>query len=404
MGSVESYDTAGGRRYRVRYRKPDHRQAAKRGFRTKRDAERFLITVESQMLTGDFIDPASSRVTVGELGPDWLDVKRMKLKPSSYKQLDDAWRVYVEPRWGAVELGAISHSDVQKWLTEVSAGTARTARRFHPRTASQASRPKSATVVIRAYGVLAAVLDVAVRDRRIPRNPARGVDLPRKNKKGHRYLTHAEVDRLAHAAGQDHSTVVYVAAYTGLRWGELSALRVRDLNLPRRRLAVNENAVRVGSDLHVGSPKTHELRSVGFPEFLSEPLAEAAVGKAAHALLFGEGETHLQRPRSSGASRSWFMRALADAGLPRMTIHDLRHTAASLAIASGANVKAVQRMLGHASAAMTLDVYADLFDDDLDAVSAAMNRARSAALVSRMCPDETRDSSSTSRDPGVFKG
>ena len=82
------------------------------------------------------------------------------------------------------------------------------------------------------------------------------------------------------------------------------------------------------------------------------------------------------------------MRALADAGLPRMTVHDLRHTAASLAIASGANVKAVQRMLGHASAAMTLDVYADLFDDDVDTVSAALDRARSAALVSKLCPFE----------------
>ena len=58
-----------------------------------------------------------------------------------------------------------------------------------------------------------------------------------------------------------------------------------------------------------------------------------------------------------------------------MTVHDLRHTAASLAVSAGANVKAVQRMLGHASAAMTLDVYADLFDDDLDAVAQALDTA-----------------------------
>jgi integrase len=174
--------------------------------------------------------------------------------------------------------------------------------------------------------------------------------------------------------------------YTGLRWGELSALRVRDLDLERRRLSVNENAVRVGSELHVGSSKTHELRSVGFPNFLAEPLDELASGMEPRALLFGDGDDPIQRPRSSGASRSWFMRALTDAGLPRMTVHDLRHTAASLAIASGANVKAVQRMLGHASAAMTLDVYADLFDDDVDAVSAALDRARLTALVSKSRP------------------
>ena len=71
-----------------------------------------------------------------------------------------------------------------------------------------------------------------------------------------------------------------------------------------------------------------------------------------------------------------------------MTIHDLRHTAASLAVASGANVKAVQKMLGHASAAMTLDVYTDLFDDDLDAVAVRINDAAVAASVSKMWPRE----------------
>ena len=74
----------------------------------------------------------------------------------------------------------------------------------------------------------------------------------------------------------------------------------------------------------------------------------------------------------------------ADATFQRITPHDLRHTTASLAISAGANVKAVQRMLGHASAAMTLDTYADLFDDDLDAVGTALNHAADAASVGRM--------------------
>ena len=142
----------------------------------------------------------------------------------------------------------------------------------------------------------------------------------------------------------------------------------------------------VGSELHVGSPKTHELRSDGYPHFLAQPLGELAEGKEPRALLFGGGDESMQRPRSSGASRSWFMRALLNAGLPRMTVHDLRHTAASLAIASGANLKAVQRMLGHASAAMTFDVYADLFDDDVDAVSAELDQARTTAIVSKPRP------------------
>lgn len=82
----------------------------------------------------------------------------------------------------------------------------------------------------------------------------------------------------------------------------------------------------------------------------------------------------------------WFWSAVQRARLehptfPEVTPHDLRHTAASLAISSGANPKAVQRMLGHASAAMTLDTYADLFEDDLDAVSDRMDKVRTDAFV-----------------------
>lgn len=83
----------------------------------------------------------------------------------------------------------------------------------------------------------------------------------------------------------------------------------------------------------------------------------------------------------------------ADEHFPRVTPHDLRHTAASLAISAGANVKAVQTMLGHASAAMTLDRYADLFPDDLDAVAVALNKSRrkavkKAARGNRMATDQ----------------
>jgi integrase len=72
---------------------------------------------------------------------------------------------------------------------------------------------------------------------------------------------------------------------------------------------------------------------------------------------------------------------LADPTFPAITAHDLRHTAASLAVSSGANVKAVQRMLGHASAAMTLDVYADLFDSDLEAVAQSVGKMWASAAA-----------------------
>ncbi len=116
-----------------------------------------------------------------------------------------------------------------------------------------------------------------------------------------------------------------------------------------------------------GTPKSHESRSVPIPRLLVEELAVQVSGKAREDLVFTTATGSPLRNRN--ARRAWFNRAAAAIGEPGLTPHELRHTAASLAVSSGANVKAVQAMLGHASAAMTLDTYADLFDDDLDAVA-----------------------------------
>lgn len=90
-------------------------------------------------------------------------------------------------------------------------------------------------------------------------------------------------------------------------------------------------------------------------------------------------------------------------GIKPGTVHDLRHTAASLAISAGANVKAVQRMLGHASAAMTLDTYADLFDDDLDYVAQALSRARDTQRTITV-PESSHAGPAGYRGPGRSYG
>ena len=139
----------------------------------------------------------------------------------------------------------------------------------------------------------------------------------------------------------------------------------------------------IGGRIVVGTPKTHERRSVPYPSFLADMLASQCEGKTRSELVFGDGLVHQVAPKSGVG---WFWSAvrrarLVDESFPELTPHDLRHTAASIAISAGANPKAVQRMLGHASAAMTLDTYADLFEDDLDAVSDRMNQARAEAFV-----------------------
>jgi integrase len=316
------------------------------------------------MATGDYIAPAAGRILINELGSEWLQ-HQIHLKPSTFRTLEIAWRRHVQPIWGKVPAVNIRYSDVQSWVTNL--GTT-----------------MSPTSVLRAYGVLAGILDVAVKDRRLQSNPARGVNLPRKVSKQHRYLSHQQVRDLAiHSSG--HEMLVYLLAYTGVRWGEAVGLRARDLDADKRRLNITVNAVEVGGQIEVGTPKTHKRRAVAIPDFLLPALVAQCAGKNPDDLIFsGRYGEHLRRTRVSAGSRSWFKTALVDAGLEPMTLHDLRHTAASLAISAGANVKAVQRMLGHASAAVTLDVYSDLFDADVDAVAARLDEARLHSVVGKM--------------------
>lgn len=364
MGSVHSYPTKDGKRYLVRYFKPDQTHGAKRGFRTKRAAEEFLASVSVTITQNVYVDPRDAKITIGELAADWLPNQAAVLKPSAMHPLESAWRVHVQPRWGQIQVGAVRYSDVRAWLTEL------------------ATR-RGATTVIRAHGILAAILDVAVRDRRLTENAARGMKLPKKQPKRRVYLTHTQVDILANEAR--YPELILFLAYTGLRWGEATGLRVADFDVRRRRAHVQENAVMVNGTVHTGTPKSHVKRSVPYPDFLDAVVKLTLRGKGTDDMAFGDGAEALRLPNSQDG---WFANAVkrsrrTDSTFPRITIHDLRHTAASLAISAGANVKAVQRMLGHASAAMTLDTYADLFDDDLDYVASALSRARKATIIVR---------------------
>ncbi|QZY52886.1 tyrosine-type recombinase/integrase [Leucobacter tenebrionis] len=375
MATIKPYTTASGKRYRVRYRKPDGSQTDKRGFKTKREAELFLASTTISKATGDYIDPQAGRTTISALGETWL-AGQTHLKPSSAAAFAGSWRTHVEPQWGDRQVASITYSEIQAWVADLTAGIPGVKEGEWKR------KPKSATTVHRAHSVLSAILDTAARDRLIASNPARGVKLPRKGRRRHAYLSHAQVAHLAREA-KEHALLVNLLAYTGLRWGEATALRVEDIDQMRKRLRVSRNAVTVAGKIIPGSPKTHRARTVPVPAFLLADLLEHIEGRGPDALVVGDGVTYQAAP---AAGRNWFSGAVkrcraVDGTFPAITPHDLRHTAASLAIQTGANVKAVQRMLGHASAAMTLDVYADLFEDDLDAVGAAMDDARRAHIL-----------------------
>jgi integrase len=195
------------------------------------------------------------------------------------------------------------------------------------------------------------------------------------------YLSADDVYRLADESGE-HRALVLVLAYCGLRWGEAIGLRVRDVEFLRRRLTVSENAVQLGTRHAVGPTKGRKARSVPVPAFVLDELSVSCKGKAPGDLVFpGRDGGYLQRPKSS---TGWFQAAVKKAKVQKITPPDRRHTCASLSVSAGVNVLALQRMLGHTPAKMTLDTYSDLFDDDLDVVAVTLHARYSRQSVGKM--------------------
>ena len=348
-------------RWRARYRDPSGKERAKH-FDRKIDAQRWLVNAEVSKDRGEWVDPRLARVTMAEWGRRWLDAQ-VQLKPSTQERYALSLRRYILARWAPMPINAVSHGDIVTWVQELSGSG------LAPATVRHAHR------------VLSMIFDLAVRDGRLHRNPALDVRLPRVVSAEKRFLSIDEVERLADAcAGYD--LLVRVLAYTGLRWGEAAAVRWRNVDTDRHRLHVVEAMTEVRGRVVVGTPKNHQRRTVPLPAFLGRDLEAARGDRGRDDLVFTAPDGGYLR---NGNFRSRvFAAASRSAGLEGLTPHELRHTAASLAIASGANVKAVQRMLGHASAAMTLDVYAGLFADDLDALAAGLDRARSERAADRL--------------------
>ncbi|WP_198421033.1 site-specific integrase [Cryobacterium sp. TMT1-2-2] len=251
MPTITTYATAGGKRYLVRYRTPDRRQTMKRGFATKRDAERFLVGVEISKDRGEWVDPTKSRVTVADWAEQWYEAQ-VQLKPTTRSGYRHGLDKHVLPRWGTTRLGEVRHADVQAWVSDLSA-------RLAPSTVRQ------------IHLVLSGVLKYAVMDKRIPVNPSDGVRLPRIVKSSRGYLSNDQVSRLARACGPD-ADVIILLAYTGLRWGEMAGLKTARIDLDRRRIDVAEAVSDPRGRVIWGTPKSHERRSVPFPDFLSDSL------------------------------------------------------------------------------------------------------------------------------------
>lgn len=358
-----------GKRWRARYVDGNGKEVTRR-FDRKREAQSFLDDITTTLVTGTYVAPGAGKATIDQLHAQWLGTQA-HLKATTRATREVTYSKHVEPVWGATRVAEVQQTAVSAWITKLSGDGAQPA------------------TIENSLGVLRMICAMAVLDRRIARNPCDGVKAPRREHSDRAYLSHRQVDQLARQVGERYRPTILILAYTGLRFGELAALTVKDLDLVRRRINVRQSVTEVKGKLEWSTPKTHERRSVPFDQFLDDDLANAVGGKQRDDLLFTAPEggtlriatfrTRIFTP-AIDALRGVDEDCEPTTDYPKATLHDLRHTAASLAISAGANVKAVQTMLGHKSAAMTLDTYADLFPDDLEAVAAALGEARAAAL------------------------
>ncbi|MDH3248690.1 MAG: site-specific integrase [Acidimicrobiia bacterium] len=360
-GWIEDRQGRTGRRWRARYRGPDGRIRS-RSFDRKVDADRWLVARLGSIDRGEWIAPEAGNIPLSDAAANWL--AGLDIKPKTRAGYESLLRSRVLPVFGDLPVNRITPAMVRNWIADMQA------------------EGLSASRIKQAKQVLSAPLELAVVDGIIARSPTTGVKVPTVRRREQRFLAAEQVAHLAAAAeeAQDGAgLVVMTLAWVGMRWGELVALRRSRVHLLRRRIEIAEAATELGSGLSWGTPKTHEGRLVTMPAFLADQLAPRLGQIPDDGLVFTTAQGGPLR--SSPFRRQIWKPAVEAARLEPLRIHDLRGTAASLMISSGANIKAVQRQLGHASAAMTLDLYGHLYEDDLDTLADALDRRYAAATA-----------------------
>ncbi|WP_347957941.1 tyrosine-type recombinase/integrase [Gordonia aichiensis] len=345
MATIEPYDTKAGRRYRVIYRRPDGKQTSKRGFTTKRDAEQWSAKNTVDIMTGAYVAPAAGRRLFSDVAADWAGSQH-HLAPSTtarYRHIGDQ----LTEKFGHLPLSKVTRPLLRSYVAEL----------VDDRTPAE--------TIHKTVGVLRRILALAVEDGRLAVNPAEGLRLPPIVATEMRFLDLEQLRALAEAAGPDQATI-WTLGVCGLRMGELVGLQHQDVDRSAGVLHIVRSVTIVNSKLTVGPPKNGKRRAVPLPSFVAEQLPA------------GIGESPVFPSPTGGLIRhnNW-RRRVFDPAVKRVGLelhpHELRHTAASLAIAAGANVKAVQAMLGHARASITLDRYGHLYPADVEAITSTLN-------------------------------
>jgi integrase len=344
---VASIDKRSDGRYRARWREYPGGPQRTRQFDRKGDALRFLDGIRGDLAHGQYVDPAGGRLLFRDVAETWRVTQVHR--PSTAAQAESYLRRHAYPTLGHRPMGAIRRSEIQAWVKALSTKLA----------------PGSVEVV---YRWVSTIFKSAVGDRIIAASPCIRIALPKRTDTEVVPLGVSEVSALADAVPERYRALIVFAAGMGLRQGECFGLTVDRVDFLRQTVRVDRQLISArGGVPEFGPPKSKAgFRTVPVPEVVGSALAEhlARYGPGPAGLVF---VNTLGQPLRRNTAGSMWHRAADKAGLPEWaTFHDLRHFYASLLIARGCSVKAVQKRLGHQSAMETLDTYGHLWPDSDD--------------------------------------
>jgi integrase len=374
----------GGKSYTIRWRDTNG-MFERKTLRNKREAERFALRVENELADGNSTDAlVKNAKRFREVAQASMDASSHKIKPKTLAGYELAYRLQIYPTFGDKRISQITSLDVEAWLSDMQSKIA-------PKTGQHYSLAS----VHGAFVALSKAFAYAVKHRLITANPCSVVDKPRLPHVERRLFHPAEVDAIATAMDAAAPHGLRMASTTGLRQGELAALRIGDVRLFGRapHVQVRRTVARVKGGWAVGTPKTARGSR-------DAPLGRSLIGELSAYLSQhprrNEPDAPLWPGRMPGGAgdiraldydrqfdapsmeRYYFKPVLAELGIEGMTWHDLRHYFASLCAAAGYDIRKVSRRMGHANTNITDSTYTHLFHDgdDMDALDAAALRAR----------------------------
>lgn len=353
MASIEI--TPSGK-YLLRWRDAGGRSRSKT-YVSKKAAEDSKKIVEAESLRGELIDLGAAKKVLHWYAQDWI--RGLTVKNKTREGYRVAYNSYVLPRFGNVQVGKIKPVDVREWAMKITEAKA-----LGGMGLSESSR-------YQAVSALRQILDYAVDSGAIRANPAKGLRLPKSQVKSERmYLSVAQVKDLVAAIDPYWALAIKTAVFSGLRAGELWGLRAGDMDVHNSTLNIRRNLVQLSSRWELTTPKSNRGRSVPIPRWLMDELVTCVGGKEDDAAIFtgpkGGFVNH------NNFARKHFRPAAEQVGLKGLHFHDLRHTYAALLIHMGAQPKVIQERMGHASIAITLDLYGHVYPDRHEELTEAL--------------------------------